>query len=307
MDWIVLAQFFPSGGIDGVFEEPVYGVEIDVLRDALEVGLTDEVLFHRIVRTRGRAEDWFVLGDVVCRRLGLDEEKCDVLREMQDRVYISPTVDSEAHEEELESLRREAIERHQWQVHRVSSWLTVIDPQGRALVVACPGAHRRWRKVLEQLVPRRNTSRAAKTPSYRVSAAWCALKTLHRKFLDESDGELTMSNLRNSELLALIVYEHREALGKFAGVGRSVKMVKYRSVRHLPFWERCFRMLEAGERVPFPVKHVYKHRVTKWVGVSADDAEWMLCCSWWPEWVGRGPVRFEKFSKECKYASWTWK
>ena len=200
MEWMVLAEFFPSGGIDGVGEEPVYGGDVDLFRDALGVPFDKEVLLHRVVSAKGKAADWFLPGDVVCRRIGLDEERCDVLRQIQDKAFISTDLDASLFDDELESLRREAIERHTWKVHRADDWSAVIDSQGRALVVAYKGAHRQWRKVMEQLVPRRNTSRAAKTPVYRASAAWCALKALHRRFIHEHEGDIRRLELFNSSM-----------------------------------------------------------------------------------------------------------
>jgi hypothetical protein len=65
MDCMVLSQFFPSNGIDGVIEEPIYGDEVDQIRDAISVPYTEEVFFHRLVNAKGRAKDWFLPGDIV--------------------------------------------------------------------------------------------------------------------------------------------------------------------------------------------------------------------------------------------------
>jgi hypothetical protein len=66
-------------------------------------------------------------------------------------------------------------------------------------------------------------------------------------------------------------------------------------------------MIEAGEKVPFAVRHVYEHPSTIWVAVSVDDAEWLLGCSWWPEWKKHGPVRFERFGKKGSAGDQLWK
>ena len=306
MEFMVLAEFFPSSGIGGVDESAVYGDEIDAYREALHLGFDEEALFFRIDRAKGKAADWLVEGDVVCRRLGVDEEKCDVLRAIHDKVFCTKGCIGVYSDEQIESLRREAIESHRWKVHRDDDWCTVIDPQGRALVVAYSGAFKQWRKVMEQLVPRQVRSKAAKTPVHRVSAAWCALKAVHRRFIHEHDGEITRSDLWDSDYMAKDIYEHRLKMGRFAGNGRVVKMTKYRSGSHGPFWDKCFGLLEDGEKVPFAVRHVYEHPSTKWVSVGVDDAEWMLGCSWWPEWLGKGPVRFEKF-KEGGSETGNWK
>jgi hypothetical protein len=307
MEWMVLAEFFPSGGIPGVGEEPVYGDDRAVLRDALGLAFNEECLFHRLTSLKGKASDWFLVGDVVCRRIGLDEERCDVLRQIQDRVFISSSSDASVFEDGLEELRREAIERHAWKVHRSETWSSVIDSQGRALVVAYKDAHRQWRKVMEQLIPRRNTSRAAKTPAYRVSAAWCALKALHSWFFYEHQGDVDRKALMKSEYLVRDVYDSRVKIGQYIGAAKVVKMRKFRSGIHLPFWRRCSDMLESGERVPLVVRHVHEHPCTRWVGISVDDAEWLLGCSWWPEWKGKGPVRFDKFARRGESGNRNWK
>ena len=166
MEWMVLDQFFPYGGIDGVVEEPVYVEEVDVLR-----------LF-------------------------------------QDKLFIAGSVDWSSYTDEFESLRREAIETHQWKVHRSDDWVSLIDAQGRALLVARTGAFRHWRKAIEQLVPRQPKSRSAKTPLNRVSAAWCALRVLHRHFIHGHEGKLTMGALMKSESLVADVYKHRLKMGR---------------------------------------------------------------------------------------------
>lgn len=306
MEFMVLAEFFPSSGISGVDESAVYGDDIDAYRKALHLGFDEEALFFRIAKARGKAAEWLVAGDVVCRRLGVDEERCDVVRTINDKVFCTKTCADVFTDSELEALRREAIESHRWKVHRDDDWCTVIDPQGRALVVAYTGAFKQWRKVMEQLVPRQVRSKAAKTPVHRVSAAWCALKAVHRRFIHEHDGEITRSDLWDSDYMAKDIYEHRLKMGKFAGTGRVIKMTKYRSVEHQMFWNKCFSMLEDGEKVPFAVQHVYDHPSTKWVSVGVDDAEWMLGCSWWPEWKKKGPVRFDKFKEGGKDAG-NWK
>jgi hypothetical protein len=261
-------------------------------------------LFYRLTSLKGKASDWFLVGDVVCRRIGLDEGRCDVLRQIQDKVFISSSSDGSVFEDGLEELRREAIERHAWKVHRSETWSAVIDAQGRALVVACNDAYKQWRKVMEQLTPRRNTSRAVKTPAYRVSAAWCALKALHDWFFREHEGAVEQKDLRMSEHLVWGVYDSRVGIGRYVGAARVVKMRKFRGVAHRPFWRRCSDMVESGESVPFALKHVYKHPCTRWVGISVDDAEWLLSCSWWPEWKGRGPVRFDKFKSGDNHVNW---
>jgi hypothetical protein len=174
-------------------------------------------------------------------------------------------------------------------------------------VVAYRGAYRQWRKVMEQLVPRQRKSKLVGTPSYRVAAAWCSLRAVHRRFMHEHDGALTRSDLLKSEYMVKRVYEHRLKMGRYSGSGRIIRMRKYRAVVHRPFWERCFRMMESGDSVPFAVRHVYEHPSTKWVAVSVDDAEWLLGCSWWSEWKGEGPVRFDKFKRRSSDGNRNWK
>ena len=159
---------------------------------------------------------------------------------------------------------------------------------------------------MEQIVPRLAVSKTAKTPHHRTSAAWCALKSVHRFFIHEHEGSLSFSCLLGSEHLVRQVYNHRLDIGQFSGSGRIIKMYKYRNVLHNPFWQRCFDMLEAGEPVPFVVRHVYKHPCTRWVAISVDDAEWLLGCSWWKEWYRLGPVRFDKFKKGAWDANHSW-
>ena len=306
MECMVLSQFFPSNGIDGVIEEPIYGPEIDDLRDAVDAQYSEEIFFHRLVKSKGRANDWFLPGDVVCRRLSLDEERSDVLRKLQDKIFVSSSYDWSLYEDELETMRTEAIEHHRWKIHRGDVWCAIIDPQGRALVVVRTHANTQWRKAMEQIVPRMVGSKNAATPHHRVSAAWCALKALHRFFINEHKGTLSISDVYESEHFVRQVYNHRLDIGQFSGSGRIIKMYKYRNKLFDPFWQRCFDLLESGEQVPFVVRHIYRHPCTRWVAISVDDAEWLLSCSWWSEWKKFGPIRFDKFKKEAWDANHNW-
>jgi len=306
MECMVLSQFFPSNGIDGVMEEPIYGSEIDELRDAVDAQYSEEIFFHRLVKFKGRANDWFLPGDVVCRRLSLDEERSDVLRKLQDKIFVSSSHDWSLYEDELEEMRREAIEYHKWKIHRGDVWCAIIDPQGRALVVVRNHANKQWRKAMEQIVPRMVKSKTAATPHHRVSAAWCALKALHRFFIHEHKGPLAIGDILKSEHFVRQVYSHRLDIGKFSGSGRIIKMYKYRNKLFDPFWQRCFDLLESGEQVPFVVRHIYRHPCTRWVAISVDDAEWLLSCSWWSEWKKVGPIRFDKFKKGAWDANHNW-
>ena len=134
-----------------------------------------------------------------------------------------------------------------------------------------------------------------------------ALKAVHRRFIHETDGAITRRGLSDADYMAKEIYAHRLKLGRFTGVGRIIKMRKYRGELHRPFWGRCSEMIEAGEKVPFAVRHVYEHPSTIWVAVSVDDAEWLLGCSWWPEWKKHGPVRFERFGKKGSAGDQLWK
>mgnify|MGYP005816251161 CR=1 FL=1 len=306
MECMVLSQFFPSNGIDGVTEEPIYGSEIDELRDAVDAQYSEEIFFHRLVKFKGRANDWFLPGDVVCRRLSLDEERSDVLRKLQDEIFVSSSHGWSLYEDELEEMRREAIEYHKWKIHRGDVWCAIIDPQGRALVVVRNHANKQWRKAMEQIVPRMVKSKTAATPHHRVSAAWCALKALHRFFIHEHKGPLAIGDILKSEHFVRQVYSHRLDIGKFSGSGRIIKMYKYRNKLFDPFWQRCFDLLESGEQVPFVVRHIYRHPCTRWVAISVDDAEWLLSCSWWSEWKKVGPIRFDKFKRGAWDANHNW-
>ena len=115
---MVIEQYYPLSGVDGVVEKPVYGAEVDEYRTAIGARFDDEILFKKIVRSKGKAKTWFVPGDIVCRRLGLDEDRCDVIRPMQDRWYSSSLVDVSEYESDIERVRQESIEGHKWKAFR---------------------------------------------------------------------------------------------------------------------------------------------------------------------------------------------
>ena len=102
MDCMVIEQFYPRTGVDGVDEQPVYGKEVDEYRTALGASFDDEFIFKKVMKSRGKARTWFVPGDVICHRIGLTEDRCDLLRPMRDRVYSSSKVDVSIYEAEIE-------------------------------------------------------------------------------------------------------------------------------------------------------------------------------------------------------------
>ena len=183
MDCMVIEQFYPLSGVPGVEEKSVYGDEADQYRTALGASFDDEFVFKKVMKSRGKARTWFVPGDVICRRIGLSEERCDLLRPMRDRVYCSHKVDVSIYEEEIEQARREAIEGHKWKVHRRKTLLAVIDPQGRALVVARMHWGDSFTILMEQLCPMLKIHQTYACKPYRVAASWCAFKTMDMQWI----------------------------------------------------------------------------------------------------------------------------
>ena len=98
MECMVLEQVYPLTGVSGVEEKPVYGDEAEKYRTALGASFDDEFIFKKVMKSRGKARTWFVPGDVICRRIGLTEDRCDLLRPMRDRVYCSHKVDVSIYE-----------------------------------------------------------------------------------------------------------------------------------------------------------------------------------------------------------------
>ena len=296
-EWLVLSQFYPSDGVPGVEEERVIGSEAGMLRHVLKVPKGQRVKFSRVLSLKGKAKEWYLVGDVVCRYDGLEEKSCDLLRRVQDRVFIGRDYRGEGWEGEVESSRRESIERHQWTAVRSKETCGVIDPVGRLLLVVRRTAHKQWGFAMEKLMPRMSRSRATGPVSVeKLASAWCAMKAVHRHFHFVHDGEITMSDVSKSEQFARGIFMKRMDLGKTMGSGRYLRMYPFK-LSHRAFWERAYSELESGESVPSPVRHMYKHRSTVWLRVSADDVDGLLGLSWWPEWVGAGPVRFEKIKK----------
>ena len=308
MDWMVLDQFFPYDGIAGVDETPIYGDEVDELRDALGVGFSEEVLFHRIGVARGRAEDWFVPGDVVCRRIGLSEDRCDLLRALDDRVFLSYLYDSSAYSEELESLRSESIEQHKWSIHRSGDWIAIVDPQGRAFKCVFSFSLWLYPKIFEELEPR-GGYRGLKPP-YRVSAAWLGVRVIHRYLLNRCGPKLRMAEVFRAGGLGKYAYYRREELGSYLGSARMFRMHRKKGFTSMPFWERCVGMLSDGLRVPNVVKMVDKHPSLQFCAVTSDEVDWVFERCWWPELDVRGgamPCVVEKYRQGIWRENQNWK
>ena len=66
MDCMVIEQFHPSSSVDGVLYKSVYGDEADRYRTQIGARFDDEIIFKKVVKSKGKAKTWFVPGDVVC-------------------------------------------------------------------------------------------------------------------------------------------------------------------------------------------------------------------------------------------------
>ena len=294
---MVIEQYYPLSGVDGVVEKPVYGAEVDEYRTAIGARFDDEILFKKIVRSKGKAKTWFVPGDIVCRRLGLDEDRCDVIRPMQDRWYSSSLVDVSEYESDIERVRQESIEGHKWKAFRKKKLFVVVDPQGRALVIARKHWGDSFTVLMEQLCPMLKIHQQYACKPYRVAASWCAFKTMHRYAMKHCGGDMTTSEFLKCMRYAETIYMRRVALKNRIGSGRIIQMYKYRAKKHQEFWDKCFDMLESGEVMPHSVRLIRDHFCARWVAVSPDEMDWYLSCIWWPEWMRGGPVRFQSFRK----------
>ena len=294
---MVIEQYYPLSGVDGVVEKPVYGAEVDEYRTAIGARFDDEILFKKIVRSKGKAKTWFVPGDIVCRRLGLDEDRCDVIRPMQDRWYSSSLVDVSEYESDIERVRQESIEGHKWKAFRKKKLFVVVDPQGRALVIARKHWGDSFTVLMEQLCPMLKIHQQYACKPYRVAASWCAFKTMHRYAMKHCGGDMTTSEFLKCMRYAETIYMRRVALKNRIGSGRIIQMYKYRAKKHQEFWDKCFGMLESGEVMPHSVRLIRDHFCARWVAVSPDEMDWYLSCIWWPEWMRGGPVRFQSFRK----------
>jgi|TARA_R110000751_G_C13703905_1_gene473656 hypothetical protein len=305
MDCMVLQQFYPLNGVRGVDELPVYGDEVEQYRTAIGASFDDEIIFKKVMKSRGKAKTWFVPGDIICRRIGLEEDRCDLLRPMRDRVYSTHLVDVSQYELEIEEARREAIEGHKWKVHRNKTLLVVVDPQGRAFVVARKHWGDRFDTLMEQLCPMLPIHQVVACAPYRVAASWCAFKTMHRYGMDECSGKMTTPEFLKCMHYAEDIYNRRVALKNRIGSGRIIKMYKYRNPKFAEYWDRCFKLIDDGAKVPQSVGLIRAHFCARWVAVSPDEMDWYLSCMWWPEWKRGGPVRFQSFNRG--YGGRMWK
>tara|TARA_R110001583_G_scaffold16895_9_gene69014 strand:- start:637 stop:1617 length:981 start_codon:yes stop_codon:yes gene_type:complete len=303
-EYMVLTQFYPLNGVNGVEESPVYGLKVDEYRSALGVKSDDELIFKEVQKCKGKAMHWFSPGDIVCRRIGLEEDLVDVLRPMQDKVFVSKKVGGAAFKEELEHLRREAIEGHKWKVRRRKTWAAVVDPKGRAVVFAFRYWTNAFKRLMEQLCPIHPKHKIYSCAPYRVAASWCALKTVHRYAMEHCDNKITAVQFRKCMRYAEWVWWRRTEIKNMMGTGRIYKMYIRRAKRFGSFWQRCFRLMDDGVRVPSSVHHVREHPTARWIAVTPQEAEWYLGCVYWSEWYGGDPVRFAKFIKCSRGRMW---
>ena len=301
---MVLEQYYPLSGVDGVEERSVYGHDVEKYRTAIGARFDDEILFKKVVRSKGKAKTWFVPGDIVCRRLGLDEDRCDVIRPMQDRWYSTYLVDVTEYEADIERVRREAIEGHKWKAFRKKKVFVVVDPRGRALVIARKHWGDSFTVLMEQLCPMLKIHQQYACKPYRIAASWCAFKRMHRYAMDHCGGDMTTPEFFKCMRYAETIYMRRIALKNRLGSGRIIKMYKYRAKRHDAFWDKCFEMMDKGETLPQSVRLIRDHYCARWVAVSPDEMDWYLSCMWWPEWSRGGPVRFQRFNQSDCGRSW---
>jgi hypothetical protein len=305
---ICLSQYYPSDGVTGVDERflDITGVspeKLDRIRSMMGRG---PVELTEIVQARGSAGNHLLPGDVVCRYAGIEEERCDVIRLLQDVVYVDSGALSSIEKQAIEELRQCCIEEHRWGVIRRDDLMVIMDAFGRGVIFSSYGAFRFWRKPMEQLSPRQ--SRTDPT-NERLASAWCAIRAVHGSLLT-TYGELGVTDIggfMRTERLASLVYNLRLGVGAVAGDGHVVKMHYFWALKHAPWWERVFERYERGLFLPRPLLHVCRHRSTKQVKSSVLDMDLVYRFASWPEWLGQGPLKFARVNPKDARAGWYWR
>ena len=328
-DWLVLSQLYPSVGLPGVVESPVDVELYDELRR--ELCLVDNIIvkFNRIESVAGLSSEWFLVGDIVCRYVGMQEDYADVMRRRMDMLSYHRRFVGRADWNRIEKTRALAIEHHRWEVDRVRmdddefsknrfGQTVIADPFGRTLVYVGPRSIRFWGLPLEQIDPREHRSRLIATPAYRVTAGWIAVRVGFYRVMDRWNSREEQSVYGGLELLAGVdemvrrVYAMRTKFNDRHGMNERCVQVWIRrniggiaSKKNSPsrkFWERVFE--EEGPTASSWLMKIIDHECMKWIRLSLVEYEELLSYSKYVEWTPSKTYRVEAVFNANTRARW---
>ena len=329
-DWLVLSQLYPSGGLPGVVEVPVELALYEELRRELCLVDTIVVKFSRIESVAGLSSEWFLVGDIVCRYVGMQEDYADVMRRRTDMLSYHHRFIGRADWDRIERTRALAIEHHRWEIdrvrmdsqdefsHRRFGQTVISDPFGRTLIYVGPRSIRFWGLPFEQIDPREHRSKLKAIPAYRVAAGWLAIRVGFYRVMDRwnsREEELVCSGL---ELLSGVddivrrVYGMRTRFNDRHGMNdRCVQVWIRRNIggiaanKNSPsrkFWERVFE--EEGSTASPWLEKVRDHECMKWIRLSLLEYEELLSYSKYSEWIPGKTYRVEVVSNANTRTRW---
>ena len=287
--WMVLSQLYPSEGIPGVEEGPIDKETETKLREEMGVD-GGSIEFSMLTEAKGAASGWFLPGDVICRWGHINEERCDVMRPIDDIMFIDKVWKYTFDKEMVESARTEAIENHKWAVRRArtkhlyAGQIVLVDPFGRAVVILERRSGYRWQKAMAAAVPSHKKMKG-KVPLRKTSSAWLALKAVHGRIFELRDRGQEI-DLEETNKLADRVYSIRYALYDRLGLNqRKVRFRPRRGYKRAAWWERMEQKWQSGGQVPWPVRKTLEKPGLRWVKCSVRDVEEVLGYASWAEWV----------------------
>lgn len=303
-EWLLLSQMYPVSGIVGVVEEPVEPNMRFELRQFLNIHDAMLVDFSRIVSVKGLSAEWFLEGDIICRYVGIHEEYADVLREKVDMLMYHRRFIGRVDWQRVEKVRSLAIEHHRWEVDRVrmddDEWsvkrfgqTVLCDPFGRTMIYVGPRSKRLWGRPFEQIDPTHHKRMNYVTPSFRISAAWIALRVGFHRMLNKWNSREYHNDYDSSLLLTGVeevvhrVYGMRTRFSDKYSLDDRVVRVRLRKHgkghKHMrKFWVRVFE--DEGKRASPWLQKIIAHPSMQWIALTVSEYEELLSFCKYEEW-----------------------
>jgi len=310
-DYFLIGGLFPQRGFSVV---DTYEVEdfrdAERLRREAEIPEDQKVSFHVVTFISSEADDWMAEGDIVIKRLDLEEEFMDVMRPNIHLFYETGVRQNPERDEELpHRTRANSLRTGRWSFETDSSEYVISDPLGRLVHIrtAKNSATSGLTKVLYH-IGIVDQSKAKKPLKHkRPWTAWLVLKVIHRIFMDNR-GEPTFGPaFRQSKLALGKVWEPASDVEGLPGNVPCIRLTRNNMRRPLirGFWERLLvDYLEDEYLVPRGLREMcrgiqYKRETRSRnsvheVMVTPDEFEKILMYAAWPEWSEwQSPIRWE--------------
>lgn len=310
-DYFLIGGLFPEKGFSVVDTQKVEDFHAEErLRVEAELPEGEKVEFYVVTFVSSGAVDWMADGDIVIKRLDLEEEFMDVMRPNMHIFYSTGNRQCSEYEEELpHRVRANSLKTGKWSFETDSNEYVISDPLGRLVHVRTSrrSATSGLTKVLYHIGVVDQSKAKKPLKHKRARAGWLVLKVIHRIFMDNRGEPSYGPAYRQSKVAMAKIWDYASGIEHLPGNVKCIKLTRGNLGKRIikEFWNRLLLDYIADEyTVPRGLREMcrgiqYKrdtgshNRVTE-VIITPDEFEQVLLYAAWPEWSEwQSPVEWE--------------